>query len=217
MDIITENTYSSDQHAFMFAPTLRSPVVLLCESYRSEMEYDSDPQAETTALTAISQAAKSLSGNVFAVMAEANIAPISKLRSYRGCLFSSPLKSIDHCDLEVSNGKGYSRLGAVISLDDARPDSDPVKILHFRTSIFLITPLDIEGVCRLAEAWMSGNDQGVLSLNLYAIAAHIAGNPDSMILRYFFADNGKSERVALIANETAVGDQARAFFENIRI
>lgn len=216
MELIALENFDPKIHLFLLPVSPRAPIRVLVKEFRSEDAYDADEHPSRTAMSAILRAGGFLSGSLYSVLAELDSARITRLRSHKGILpLHSGLRRIQHLNVEAKMENGYSRRGAVISLGEAMPLEESKILLSFRTGILVAAPLDISDISKLAERWMSGMDDRFLSLDFDSIVESICGDPRIVVLRYFAADNGKRELVALIYHDGERKEEAFSFLQSL--
>jgi hypothetical protein len=201
MTIITPDIYDASKHSFWFPSVLKSPLVLLVKELRPEVIYDSDSQPERSALATIRNAAKSLPGRPYAVMADGRIGPKGGFRSRKGILpLQSPLRQLDHFDLEAPIGSGGSRLGVLFTLGYSVPAEDSGSLLNFVNGVLVFSSLPREDICAVAKDWLGGNETRSFGLNFDAIAVSLVNHSETIVLRHFPADNGRNEELVMVGN-----------------
>jgi hypothetical protein len=181
---------------FLFPEAVEPPLEMLVKQLRSEAEYDMDTAAELTALHAIAGLRDTCSAQSwFLVYAEPKIAVRSALRSKRGLLVGEKkvLSELQHCTFEAECGGNKTRLGAVLNLSSFYFKNSAGVILNYIDACFIVTSLNIQDVCKLAENWLEISESAVLGLSYARMAEDIRQGENFAIVRYFYADNTKPE------------------------
>jgi hypothetical protein len=214
MKTITPETYAAQFHSFWFPAAIKAPLVILIKEMRTEVDYDSDPNAEVNALHAVLSATRLLSGKTYVVMSEANVAVVSKLRSKRGLLpLGSPLRQLEHYHLEIPVAGNFSRLGVVLVLTERVNETEIYDLLNWVNGVFVVSPMAIEDVCTMASGWMAEEVAKPLCFNYDAIAASVAEHPEVSVVRYFPADNGRPETIVAVCSEVGIKQEMEAAVE----
>lgn len=66
-------------------------------------------------------------------------------------------------------------------------------VLNYIDACFIVTSLNIQDVCKLAENWLEISESAVLGLNYTRMSEDIRQGKNFAIVRYFYADNNKPE------------------------
>lgn len=103
------------------------------------------------------------------------------------------LSELQHCTFEVECGGSKTRLGVVLNLSSFDFKNSVGVILNYLDACFIVTSLNIQEVCKLAENWLEISESAVLGLNYARMAEDIRQGKNFAIVRYFYADNNKPE------------------------
>ena len=63
---------------------------------------------------------------------------------------------------------------------------------------FIVTSLNIQDVCKLAENWLEISESAVLGLNYARMAEDIRQGANFAVVRYFYADNNRPEMLVAV-------------------
>lgn len=186
---------------FLFPEAVEPPLEMLVKQLRSDVEYDMDTDADLTALRAIAGLRDTCSAQSwFLIYAEPKIAVRSTLRSKRGLLVGEKkvLSKLQHCTFEAECGGNHTRLGVVLNLCNFDFKSSAGVILNYIDACLIVTYLNIQDVCKLAENWLEISESAVLGVSYARMAEDIKKEANLAVVRYFCADNNRPEILVVV-------------------
>ncbi len=214
MEVIDSNATWEDR-AFYFCGQLTSPVVARIWRFRSEDEYDSDEQAETSAMKLIRSFSECIEQRAFLLLAS-DIGSPTAVRSKKGVLWDhKELRQLNHIAFESECEGGDTRLGAIVDLSEFGFDSAPSALLNWGQGLIVLGTESLETLKTLAQEWISTAGGDVLAFDYDAVAESLRLNAASGILRYLPPSNSRPETVVVVANEGFVGEGACECIDSI--
>lgn len=204
MEYFREGAHRTD-YTFLFDVDLISPLLLMKKTLRSEQAYDEDTNAEQTALGYLKYIVECFAGSVFLIMVGQDVARSTNLRSKKGLLWKDKeLRKLVVHDLEVEAGDGKTRLVSIINLDGFSYNHSPGFVLNWNRSFIVLTELDVGSLSGYIKGWVMKDQNTVFGLLYNNVAKDLVKLGTTAALRYFPADNGRSEAIAILGNEEFV-------------
>jgi len=195
--------------AFLFYPELPPSVVVRAWRFRSEEEYDRETQPEATALRLLQRVIACTRKKSY-VVTVSDLDKSSPLRSKKGVLWEwrhSVLPKLCRRSFEVHAATGSSRLAAIIELTDFSFDAWPDVILNWYYGLIVLTDMPFDDMAGEIEKWISTNPRKALGYDYEALGDSLNKCKDIAALRYFPADNGMHETIAIVSNEAFMADE----------
>jgi hypothetical protein len=216
MLLIRPTDYDERKHSFLFPAKFPEPLILAVLELRSERIYDLELDTEAATLSAILDAARHLPGQPFSFLSQ-DTGSVNKLRSYRGIIPSrSSLRQLEHRRLEVQTAPNVSRLGAIVSLQGASLDDEAARlVLNYWNALIVVSKSDLNELRELAVSLMTNMESRYSRVNFRALALALGQCVDDFAMRYFPADNGRHETIALLFNESKI-EMTQAFFRSLK-
>lgn len=187
----------------LMAGSSHPKVINIEKTLRDEAAYDRDANPGKTALTLIEQfLAEWYPGSRFLAFAEHPKQP-SRIRSYKGILKEYPdLKRLPSLEYEHTLEDGRTFFVAAVQLGDFRfVQSHQILLSWINALIFLSEQLTVEEILGVSKESLELDDKSSFAFSFDSIEERISRDPSLSVLRYFFADNGRDERLLLITNE----------------
>lgn len=190
----------NDEH-FYFDANIVVPLVLKKRELRSELEYDADVFPEKTALKYLEQISECFAGKVYLLTVSQEIAPRSKVRSKKGMLWQEEeLRELNSRNWEIDVSDGKSRLVSLINLDGFNYGVSETLVLNWLFSLIILSEIDMDVLRNHVEEWVAKGESGVLAYDYDAVAKSLVELESTVVLRYFPADNGRSEMLVVVGN-----------------
>jgi|GEM_PF-3057628 len=197
--------FDRSSNAFILPAQLRSPLLLLIKNLRSELKYDKDPQPKKTALKVIQSFTERLRGQVCAVIVSQHL---SKSGSFRERKTLSDLGKIfadsELLELKYSNTDGHERLGVIVSLANYSYDINEDILLNYGYGMIVLSQRPIASLRDIISTWVSQGGDSLFGFDYEVVVDSLIKNEDITVIRYFPADNGRPEVLAVIGNEVFV-------------
>ena len=215
MLLIRPTDYHEREHSFLFPVKFPEPLLMAVLELRSERIYDLELGNEAAALSAILDAARHLPGQPFSILSE-DTGSVNKVRSYSGVIPSrSSLRQLEHRRFEVKTAPSVSRLGAIVSLQDACLDDEAARlVLNYWDALILCSKSDLNELRDLSVSWMTSTEPSNSRVNIN-LALALTRFSDDFAMRYFPPDNGRHETIALLFNESKI-EMTQAFFRSLK-
>ena len=212
--IIYQEGSNKLEYAFYFDADIVQPTVVLNKTLRTEPEYESDDNAEKTVLASVKKVFNGFNENAYLIIGSQDIAVHSKLRKKKNTMFNDKrFQQLDRRDIEVSISGDKTRFVSVVDLKDCRYDEQVSFLLNWKYGFIMLTDLDIDVVVSLSESWLAAESNNILAFNYGVAATDLNEYEQSLILRYFPADNGKSESITVIGKENVVRSKIAPLFD----
>ncbi len=198
------NIYST-KHTLesLFPANLDEQLVVRQQELRSEAVYDKDTYAETTAQKYIKKIVQCFGDKAYLLVAGEIDRP-NRIRSHKGLFWDEKgLRELDRRDGEFDVEGGYTRLASLVDLDGFNYDEPTGYVLSWLVGIILLTDINIDTMNSFVEEWLMKSDS-ILPFDYEAIAKGLVKLPTTAVLRYFAADNGRIETLAVVGNKEFV-------------
>ncbi|QDU09058.1 hypothetical protein [Gimesia aquarii] len=206
MEVLKKGT-PRHKHRFIFDAELANSLVIKKWQLRSEEKYDSDPNPKLTALSYLQSILKCSQKSHYLITVS-ELEKASKYRSKKGIFWN--IRDLQHLDtnyFEIFNDKGMSRLAAVVNLENISSGDSTDLILNWGISMILLTDMKLKYVTPEIEKWISTNTKSSFGYNYDLAANTLLNNRNMAILRYFPADNGSNEQIAIIGDDSFINDE----------
>ncbi len=206
--VVFDSTTAWKDRAFYFCGKLEQPVVAKIWLFRSEREYDAEPQPEVLAMTLVRSFAKCL-GKPPVLVLFSDVGTPSALRSKKGALWEhKELRQLPHIAFEIVCGHGETRLGAIVDLSDFSFDSCASAMLNWGRGLIVLSSGSLSDLKQLVEHWASKDTADVLAFDYDAIASSIHQNTALGLLRYLPPSNSRREAIVVVAEKHFVEEGA---------
>ncbi len=184
-------TYTQETSIDIYGPllgeiTLASGLIIVEIELRSELNYIKDRDARKTALTYISAITSNLSCNFFYLLADNNIAPVTKLRSKKWERKYVKLFNDDAITFEVEAYEAKTRLGVLLNLHKYAYDYEIDNLLNWLNGVFILTSYDYKSTANIVPDWISKVKSG-LRIDYQSIVRDLSAMNEIVIMRYFLA------------------------------
>lgn len=190
------------EQRYYFNAVVDAPLSFKHHTLREESAYDADSNTEITALKFIEKVSICSKENIYLIIAGNDIAPSNGLRTKKGVLWGeSKLKKLDHRNFEVIIDENNTRLMSIVDLKDFSYDS-PSKVLNWMSCMLLLSNLNLDKLAGLVSEWVSKDRKSALPYNYDAVAKTLHDLESTAVLRYFPADNGKSESLVAVGQSS---------------
>jgi hypothetical protein len=205
MNIIYPTEYNRSRHAFLFNGELKRPLVLIKKDIRSEKEYDSDSAAKNTALGTVRTLVMGFNGNVYSVVSRPQPVKADSFLARKSILpQDSGLRNLDQRKIEARLNSGLLRIASVFSLSAFDWGTKDSFVLGHYSNLFVLSRKDIDSISPLVKNWLATESDSSFAFNCDAIVRDLMTCDDTALMRYFPADNGRSEMIVVVGNETFV-------------
>jgi hypothetical protein len=149
---------------------------------------------------------KKFNFTAYLVVASSDVSSPKKVRSKKGVLHNTKeLQKLDHCNLEYDVNDGKTRLVSLVNLNDFEFNNSEGLILDWMHSFILISEAHIDKIVELIPNWINLDQKNnILPFNYDYIYRDIIDFKDAVLMRYFPADNGRDEIIAVVSNKKAL-------------
>jgi hypothetical protein len=156
---------------------------------------------------------KCFQGSVYVVICGQQIVKPNSFQARKGVLpRESCLRTLDLRELPVTNES--LRPGVLVSLAGFDYNEENQMLLNFGYGILILSKQGIDYIYTIAKNWLANKSYG-LGFNYHAVIDDLVKNHDTAVMRYFPADNGWNEMLAVIGNEHFVSVEIQACLESL--
>lgn len=174
---------------------------------RSEPEYDADTCAEKSALKYLLKLQQCFNGEFF-LATSSRVAQRDRIRSYKGVLWGdSVLQSLKHHEVEIDLGGGNTRIVAVVNLDKFTFTTSEDLLLNWGDSLMFLTDIGLDDMMECVQNWIARGSDAYLAFDYEAIAKDLRCMEATVVLRYFPADNGRSEVLVAVGRQEVLAER----------
>lgn len=193
--------FTTDNDRYYFNAVINDPLVVLKNVLRSDAEYEKSIAAEKSALNYLQQVVDCLEGNTYLLTISPSIDKRSLLRTKKGVLWKEKqLRSLKRSNFEVDIGVG-TRIVSLVDLEEFKYDSSENLILNWMFSFVIVSKSDLTVLSEYVESWVEKDPKMLLPFNYSVIAQDLLKLRGTTILRYFPADNNRSEALVFVGNK----------------
>lgn len=191
-----------EDYQFYMRGELKADEEIKLISLRDELSYDSDPEPNSGAVKLLADCFQAANLKVMFLWASDNTGKSSALRLKKFSIESRKLFSAyKRTEHEVFVDDSNSRLVSKIELDDFNETKLPHEILYSATGLFIVSPAN--NPVNLNEPIVS-REYSSNAFDVRGLLHKVRSNNEFCILRYFPADNGRSEAIALIGKRDSL-------------
>ncbi|KIM11453.1 MAG: hypothetical protein KU37_04345 [Sulfuricurvum sp. PC08-66] len=197
---------SSNNLMFYFTNDLPSEIGVFKIVLRTEEEYDNSLEPDKEVLSYIKQVSNYFSSNTFLLIA-GDYERINGIRTYKGLLYKyKEYKNFKVINYE-SKKNDLSRLVSLIDITNYDYKKPLPLMLSWIRSIVIFTTLDIETIQDKIKNWVSTIESSPMPFDFHVIGSALKDMESTAVLRYFVADNGRSESVVIIGNKNMLKEK----------
>lgn len=187
--------------SFLFNADIEPPLILRSQVLRTEAEYDEEKNPERTALQLLKRLIQCVGKRAYLVIASQGAEIPNRVRSYKGLLWNQEeLRLLEHDRHEVEVRDGRTRLVAVVDLQNFSYASSDNFLLSWTNSFLFLSEKNLLEISEYAKKWIDYDQVSILPFNFRLMAKDLRDLDSSAILRYFPADNGHNEMIAIVGD-----------------
>lgn len=187
---------NKNEKTYLFDADLPEEISLSKITLRSEEEYDSDFNAHITALKSIQRINNCFKGNTFLLLVSRSDI-VNSIRSKKGILYNyKEYLKFKSNNFEFKNNN-KSRLVSIVDLKNFDYSEPLPLMLNSIHSLFVFTELEMEFLEDRIQKWVSKDDKSSFLFDYNSIGKNL---DNAAVLRYFPADNGKSETIVVVGD-----------------
>lgn len=188
----------SKELEFYFDDLLTSGLNLEYRILRSELLYSSDESPEVAALDYLKSLSSVFDGFMYLVVASHTSEQQTLLRRKKGIFWNfKPLKKLNNITSEVFYESDKSRLVGIVDLSGFNYDSCEQALLNWTSSFIILSNKKIIDMTKYIDTFISEDQESFIPFNFKSIANAINKLGETSVVRYFPADNGRHEVLAL--------------------
>jgi len=190
-------------------PAVSRPLLLLTKSIRSEQAYSEDQTADAFGLEVIRRATSCIDGSPFVFFTSPRPELRSRVRTKKGLLWGYPdMNGLEARHGELESSDKYTSLTTLVCLENHRFNDPDTFILDWYRSVLLVSTLPINQLFLIAQKWVRSKVEGVIPLDFDRVFSDLELVPNTAVLRYFAADNGRDESIAVVGHENLLNARA---------
>lgn len=216
-DLLMNISAGREHDPFYFDANIVEPLALKKRELRSESEYEVDVNAEKTALNYIKRVSECFEGNIYLLVASQDVVRPNRVRTKKGVLWQEEeLRKLDYRNGEFDVGDGNTRLVSLVNLDGFNYNDSETLVLSWLFSVIILTSTDIDTLNGYVAGWLSKKASNtVLAFNYEALAKDLLMLDTTVAMRYFPADNGRSEMLVAVGNREFVSGSVETCIDSI--
>ncbi|BCG82307.1 hypothetical protein [Mesorhizobium sp. 113-3-3] len=167
-------------------------------SLRSERQFDADPFPNHKAFNILKYVHRQIGGHFYLIVCGNDLSPRSQFRSKKGIKLSKGIKNSPHIDFEREDKSiEITRLCSIFLIDDLQYDDNDDALTNFVSSCIVFFDGDIESLHESVKEWPS-IDESVWYIDYSEVAKAVSLDKRILVLRYFHADNRRTEKILAI-------------------